>query len=69
MISVEGVASSVGACGTGKGGWCGWGMDYLTISMRPRSKKKVGGEEAAQQEEGSPARRQRCKKKGRRRGG
>ena len=46
------------------GGWCGWGVDYLTISTRPRSKKKgrrlggraarrrVAGEEAALQEEG-----------------
>ena len=62
------------------GGWCGWGVDYLTISIRPRSKKKgrrrggriarisVGGEEAVQQEEGLPMRRRRCKKKGRRRG-
>ena len=22
------------------GGWCGWGVDYLTISTRPRNKKK-----------------------------
>ena len=63
------------------GGWCGWGVDYLTISIRARSKKKgrrrggraarrrVAGEEGALQEDGSPARRQRCKKKGSRRGG
>ena len=65
----------------GEGGWCGWGVDYLTKSTRPRSKKKgqrqggrierrrIAGEEAALQEEGSPARRRRCKKKGSRRGG
>ena len=63
------------------GGWCGWGVDYLTISTRPLSKKKgrrrggrtarrrVAGEEAALQEEGSPMRRRCCKKKGSRRGG
>ena len=63
------------------GGWCGWGMDYLTILARPRSKKKgwrrgghatrrrVAGEEATLQEEGSPAMRRRCKKNGSRRGG
>ena len=63
------------------GGWCGWGVDYLTISTRPRSKKKGqrrGGraarrkaavEEAALQEEGSPARQRRCKKKGSQPGG
>ena len=54
------------------GGWCGWGVDYLTISTRPRSKKKgrrrggravrrVAGEEAALQEEGSLARRRRSR--------
>ena len=58
MISVEGVAPSVGACGTGKQedgvGGCGL-LDQI--------------DEAAQQEEGSAARRPRNKKKGRQRGG
>ena len=56
VISVEGVAPSVGACGMGKeedgvGGVC----DHI--------------DKAAQQEEGSAARRPHSKKKGRLRGG
>ena len=42
---------------------------HLTISTRPRNKKKVIGEEAARQEEWSAVRRRHCKKKGRWRGG
>ena len=45
------------------GGWCGWGVDYLTILTRPHSKKgrrrggraarrRVAREEAALQEKG-----------------
>ena len=75
------VSPGEGGGGGGERGGVVWvGVDYLTISTRPRSKKgrqrggrtarrRVIGEEVALQEEGLPARRRRCKKKGSRPGG
>ena len=57
-----------GMCDREGGGWCGWGVDYLTIS-RPRSKKKGrwrGGGAARRRVASEEAS---CKKKGHRRGG
>jgi len=55
--------------GRGRRRMCGLGVDYLTISMRPRSKKKGrrrGGRATRRRGGGEEAR---CKKKGLWRGG
>ena len=65
MISVEGVAPSVGTCGIGKEEDGVGGVWITSPYQRGRAaRRRVTGEEAALQEEGSPVRRRRCKKKG-----